>query len=101
VIAFDLHTVNEAELPREVRFSRTVLNAGRLDGYAVFFRAKVDDDLSLSSAPLDPRRAPHWGFRILREERADFLAGDVIDVTLKVERWSEINSWRWSHTKRA
>jgi len=101
VLAFDLHTVNEAELPHEIRFSRTVVNAGRLDGYAVFFRAMVDDDLSLGSAPLDAQRAPHWGFRILRSERDDFAEGDVIDVTLKVEKWPEVNSWRWSHTKRA
>jgi protein arginine N-methyltransferase 1 len=101
VLAFDLHTVNEAELPHEVRFSRTVVNAGRLDGYAVFFRAMVDDDLSLGSAPLDAQRAPHWGFRILRTDRDDFAVGDAIEVTLKVEKWPEVNSWRWSHTKRA
>ena len=53
-------------LPAEIRFTRTVLRAGRLDGLAVYFRALVDDDLSLSSSPVDPGRAPHWGFRVLR-----------------------------------
>jgi protein arginine N-methyltransferase 1 len=61
----------------------------------------VDDDLSLSSGPFDAGRAPHWGFRILRTDRADFAAGDKIDVRLKVERWADMNSWRWSHVKRA
>jgi protein arginine N-methyltransferase 1 len=101
VLSFDLHTVNEAELPKEIRFSRTVVNGGRLDGYVVFFRAMVDEDLSLSSAPLDPLRAPHWGFRILRTDRDDFAVGDVIDVTLKVEKWPVLETWRWSHAKRA
>ncbi|ATC65381.1 SAM-dependent methyltransferase [Nibricoccus aquaticus] len=101
VLSFDLHTVNEAELPQEIRFSRTVVNAGRLDGYVVFFRAMVDEDLSLSSSPLDPQRAPHWGFRILRTDRDDFVVGDVIEVTLKVEKWPVLETWRWSHTKRA
>jgi protein arginine N-methyltransferase 1 len=101
VLTFDLHTVREAELPHELNFTRTVVNAGRLDGYAVYFRARVDDDLSLSSGPFDAGRAPHWGFRILRTDRADFAAGDKIDVRLKVERWADMNSWRWSHVKRA
>jgi protein arginine N-methyltransferase 1 len=98
-LTIDLHTVNEAELPREITLRRTVVNAGRLDGYAVFFRARVDGDLSLSSDPTDPRRAPHWGFRILRNERDDFVAGDEIEVRLTVERWPDLDSWRWSHVK--
>lgn len=100
VLSLDLQTVREAELPAEVRFTRTVRHAGRLDGLAVYFRVQVDDDLSLSSSPLDPGRAPHWGFRILRTERADFARGDVLDIRLGAQRWSDPDSWRWSHEKR-
>lgn len=99
VLSIDLHTLNEADLPRVVTFSRTVVNAGRLDGYAVYFRTQVDE-LTLGSGPLDPERAPHWGFRILRTERDDFAVGDTIDVRLTVGRWSDLDSWRWSHVKR-
>jgi protein arginine N-methyltransferase 1 len=101
VLSFDLHTIKEADLPSELTFSRTVVNAGRLDGLAVYFRARVDGDLSLSSAPKDPGRAPHWGFRILRLDRSDYAVGDVIDVRLTVGRWTDLDSWRWSHVKRA
>jgi protein arginine N-methyltransferase 1 len=101
VLTIDLHTVNEAELPHEITFTRTVVNAGRLDGYAVYFRALVDGDLSLSSGPLDPDRAPHWGFRVLRTDRDDFAAGDVIEVRLTVGRWPDLDSWRWSHVRHA
>lgn len=101
VLSIDLHTINEAEMPHRVTFRRTVVNAGRLDGYAVYFRARVDDDLCLGSSPLDAGRAPHWGFRILRTDRADFAAGDVIEVTLTVGKWPELDSWRWSHVKHA
>ncbi|MDO8539063.1 MAG: class I SAM-dependent methyltransferase [Opitutaceae bacterium] len=101
VLSIDLHTLNESDLPREVTFTRRVVNAGRLDGYAVFFRAWVDDDLSLSSSPVDQNRAPHWGFRILRTERDDFAVGDEIDVRLTVGTWTDLHSWRWSHVKRA
>jgi protein arginine N-methyltransferase 1 len=101
VLSVDLHTLNEADLPHDITFTRTVVNAGRLDGYAVYFRARVDNDLVLTSDPLDPRRAPHWGFRILRTGRDDFAVGDEIDVRLTVGRWPDLDSWRWSHVKRA
>ncbi len=100
-LTLDLHTVDEASLPRELTFTRTVVNAGRLDGYAVYFRALVDDDLVLGSGPLDPHRAPHWGFRLLRTDRDDFSVGETIEVRLSVERWSDVDTWRWSHVKHA
>jgi len=99
VLTLDLHTVNESALPHELTFSRTVTHAGRLDGYAVYFRTLVDDDLVLGSGPLDRGRAPHWGFRVLRTDRADFLLGDTIEVRLKVGSWSNVESWRWSHVR--
>jgi protein arginine N-methyltransferase 1 len=99
LLTIDLHTLNEGDLPGEVTFRRTVVNAGRLDGLAVYFRARVDDDLTLSSNPLDPCRAPHWGFRILRCERDDFAVGDQIEVQLTVGRWPDLDTWRWRHVK--
>jgi type I protein arginine methyltransferase len=98
-LSVDLHTVNESDLPLELRFSRTVMHDGRLDGYVVYFRANVDADLTLSSGPLDPARAPHWGFRFLRTDRDHFQVGDRIEVRLTVERWPDLDSWRWSHVK--
>jgi protein arginine N-methyltransferase 1 len=99
-LEFDLLTLRTADLPRELHLSRPVVNAGRLDGFAVFFRARVDDDLVLTSSPLDPRRAPHWGFRILRVEAEDFAPGDTIDITLRVADWADPDTWRWSHHRR-
>ena len=101
VLSIDLHTVKEADLPKEVVFTRKVVNAGRLDGYAVYFRALVDGDLSLGSGPLDPHRAPHWGYRILRTDRDQFEVGDEIEVRLSVESWPDLDSWRWSHVRRS
>jgi len=96
-LAFDLHTVNEASLPHDLRFQRRVTRPGRIDGLAVYFRTTVDADLQLSSAPHDPGRAPHWGYRILRTEPADYATGDVIDISLTAGRWHDVESWRWSH----
>lgn len=100
-LAFDLETLVERDMPRELHFSRRVATAGRLDGFAVYFCARVDGDLSLTSSPSDPGRAPHWGFLILRTDRGDFAEGDILDITLRVERWQDPDSWRWSHARRA
>jgi protein arginine N-methyltransferase 1 len=101
VLSIDLHTLDEADLPHRLAFNRRIVNPGRLDGYAVYFRARVDGDLTLGTSPLDPRRAPHWGFRILRTERDHFAAGDEIEVTLNVGQWTNLDSWRWSHVRRS
>ena len=101
ILSVDLHTVIETEMPLELHLTRTVVHAGRLDGFAVFFRARVDEDLCLSSGPLDRGRAPHWGFRILRTDRDYFELGEILDFTLRVERWTDPESWRWSYGRRS
>jgi protein arginine N-methyltransferase 1 len=96
-LAFDLHTLNAAEFTRDLCFQREVRRAGRIDGLAVYFRTTVDADLQLSTAPHDPGRAPHWGFRILRTEPADYAQGDRIEVQLAVNQWHDLDTWRWGH----
>lgn len=98
-LTFDLQSVDEATLPKSLVITRTVLHAGRLDGFVIFFRTRVDADLVLSSGPIDPGRAPHWGYRILRTEYDTFDVGDELEVRLTVDRWSNLDSWRWSHRK--
>ena len=71
-------------------------NAGLLDGLVVFMKAKVDDDLVLSSSPLDPGRAPHWGYRILRLDQSYVEVGDELEVTLRVQDWADPSTWRWT-----
>jgi protein arginine N-methyltransferase 1 len=100
VLTIDLQTLHESDIPLDLHFTRRVEKEGRLDGYVVYFRTFVDDDLSLGSGPLDPARAPHWGFRFLRTDRDEFYVGDWIDVHLHVGRWSDSDTWRWTHTKR-
>ena len=100
-LRLDLLTVDERAMPGSVTFTRRIVRPGRLDGFAVYFRARVDGDLELSSSPLDPHRAPHWGFRILRTDRDHFEAGDEITVTLTVGAWSDPDSWRWTHKRHA
>jgi protein arginine N-methyltransferase 1 len=96
LLEVDLHTITESTLPLKVQFTRKVTTPGILDGLVVFMKARVDDDLVLSSSPLDPNRAPHCGFRILRLDQSDAEIGDNLEVTLRVQDWSDPDTWRWT-----
>lgn len=95
-LTFDLHTASETTVPRELQFTRTVTRASRVDALAVFFRARVDDDLVLDTAPLNPGRPPHWGYRLLRLPAVTYAAGDTLALTLRAQRWAEPDTWRWT-----
>lgn len=95
-LTFDLHTASEANVPRDLHFTRTVARPSRVDALAVFFRARVDDDLVLDTDPLNPGRPPHWGYRLLRLPAVTYAAGDTLALTLRVQRWAEPATWRWT-----
>jgi len=99
MVEVDLQTITESTLPLSVKFTRKVTRSGLIDGLVVFMKAKVDDDLVLSSSPLDPGRAPHWGFRILRLDQSYAEIGDELEVTLTVKDWAETDSWVWTCEK--
>ncbi len=96
IIEVDLHTITESTLPLTITFKRKVINAGILDGLVIYMKAKVDEDLVLSSSPLDPKRAPHWGYRILRLDQHEAKVGDEMEITLAVKDWADPETWRWS-----
>jgi protein arginine N-methyltransferase 1 len=100
LMTIDLHTLRRSDLPVEWSVGLPVVKAGRMDGYAVFFKALVDDDLVLSTSPLDAGRAPHWGFYVLRTDKIEVQVGDVIDMSISAENgWPDVASWRWEQTK--
>ena len=96
IMEVDLHTIEEAALPLSLSFIRKVTTAGIIDGLVVYMKAKVDDDLVLSSSPLDAGRAPHWGFRILRMDQGYADIGDELEVTLAVVEWADPSTWQWT-----
>lgn len=95
ILKVDLHHVSEGKLPLRVKFTRKVIRPGILDGLVIYMKAKVGDDLELSSSPLDPGRAPHWGYRILRLDQSEVEVGTELEVTLTVEDWSNPDTWEW------
>jgi protein arginine N-methyltransferase 1 len=99
IVEVDLHTITESTFPLSVKLTRKVTRSGLIDGLVIFMKAKVDDDLVLSSSPLDPGRAPHWGFRILRLDQSHAEIGDELEVTLTVKDWADVDTWAWTCEK--
>lgn len=99
LMSIDLHTLRRSELAMEWSMGLPVVNGGRMDAYVVYFKTLLDDDLVLSTSPLDRDRAPHWGFCILRIDTLRVNTGDIIDMTISAEGgWPNPDSWRWEQT---
>jgi protein arginine N-methyltransferase 1 len=93
----DLMTIpGDAGLPRKLSIQREITQSGRLDALVVFFEVEADSDLKLTSSPLDDGRAPHWGYRILRTDTEELLAGDRVSIELEVGRWADPDTWEWA-----
>jgi type I protein arginine methyltransferase len=95
VVDVDLLTVVPGEIPASVSYSGTATKDGVLHGFCVFFEAAFDDELSITTSPVDPARAVHWAVPILRTERHEVHAGDSVSLDLG---WTDLavpTTWRW------
>jgi type I protein arginine methyltransferase len=95
VVDVDLLTATPAELPASVRYSAIVSKEGVLHGFCVFFEARFDEELSITTSPIDPARAPSWSVPMLRTERHEVRPGDTVSLDLG---WTDLAlpvTWRW------
>jgi protein arginine N-methyltransferase 1 len=96
VVDVDLLTVTPAELPAKIRYSETVNREGVLHGFCVFFDARFDEELSITTSPIDPTRAVHWSLPMLRAQRHEVSPGDTVSLDLG---WTDLAvpaTWRWA-----
>ena len=99
VLSIDLHTIQQQDMANEIILEKKILNAGKFDGFAVYFRCREGGD-KLETGPKSENRAVHWGFRILRCDSSPVDKNDVCDIRLRVGNWDDINSWFWDYKKR-
>jgi type I protein arginine methyltransferase len=96
IVDVDLLTATPAELPTSVRYSETVRTQGILHGFCVFFEARFDEELSITTSPVDPARAVHWAVPMLRAQRQKVHPGDTVSLNLE---WTDLAvppTWRWA-----
>jgi type I protein arginine methyltransferase len=96
IVDVDLLTATPAELPARVRYSDTVNRKGVLHGFCVFFEARFDEELSITTSPVDPARAFHWGNPMLRARRQEVHPGDTVSLDLGWTDLARPVTWRWA-----
>jgi type I protein arginine methyltransferase len=96
VLSFDLTTLDVADLPSAFESSRAVTTAGRLDGLAVHFVARFDDEISISTSPFSPRTC--WRVPLLRMESRAYEVGERVAIKVAAPDLSNVRTWTWSVT---
>lgn len=94
VLTVDVETVASPELPQRLSWRREVTRDGRLDGFGMWFIARFDDEIELSTSP--EARNTHWGFTLLRVEAEEIRAGQTVEFELN-GRLEDTDTWTWSH----
>jgi type I protein arginine methyltransferase len=95
VVDVDLLTVTPSALPTGIRYSQSASRDGVLHGFCVFFEARFDEELSITTSPVDPSRAVHWAVPVLRAARHDVHRDDTVSLDLG---WTDLAvpaTWRW------
>jgi protein arginine N-methyltransferase 1 len=94
--AFDLETMVASGLPDRVRYSRPVSEAGRVDGFCLFYRAAFDAELDFTVSPL--RGQNPAGMVLLRVDAREFERFDTLSFELELPDPSDVRTWRWQFT---
>jgi protein arginine N-methyltransferase 1 len=93
VLTVDLHTATAADLPRYISYRRTVKARGHFDGYCVYFKARFDDDLSLTTSPESGMTS--WRTPFLRVHSRPVEIGQEIGLDLSATDLALPSSWSW------
>lgn len=93
VLTVDLMTATPSDLPHEIHYARPAAEAGTMDGYCVYFTARFDDEIAISTSPEDPMTS--WATPFLRVESRPVAAGETIRLDLRAEDLATPQTWRW------
>ena len=96
VLSVDLHTMDEGDLPKTVRIRRTICEDGRMDGFAMYFTVRFDDEIFFSTSPMD--RRTHWGISLFRIPAKECRRGEVVFFEAAITPISAPETWEWRHS---
>jgi protein arginine N-methyltransferase 1 len=96
VLFVDLHTASPDVLPHLLEFERVVQAPGTVHGLAVWFRAFLDEETTISTAPFELANS-NWKTPFLRlEEPIEVERGDRLQIRLEAETLEVVDTWTWS-----
>lgn len=93
ILELDFKTLDPKTLPHKLSFKKKITNAGRMDGVCLYWIAHFDDELELSTSPLDADN--HWGSCFLRSQTQDYDRGTTFEYDWKIDDMSEITTWNY------
>jgi Arginine methyltransferase oligomerization subdomain len=88
--------MDEADVPKTVRLQRTVNDDGRMDGFAMYFTVRFDDEISFSTSPMD--RRTHWGIPLFRTPAKQLHRGDMVTFEATISPLSAPLTWDWHYS---
>jgi len=95
-LSVDLHTMDEGDLPKTVKLQRTIIEDGRLDGFAMYFTVRFDDEISISTSPID--RRTHWNIALFRTPAKEYRLGESVSFEAAISPISAPSSWEWRYS---
>jgi protein arginine N-methyltransferase 1 len=93
VFAFDLETMKAGSLPQRIQYTRPVVEAGRLDGFCVFYKAAFDSELAFAASPERARNPT--SMLLLRVDARHFERFQPLCLDLELPDLTDVSSWRW------
>jgi protein arginine N-methyltransferase 1 len=95
IFSVDLHTMDEGDLPKTVKLRRTVTEDGRMDGFAMYFTARFDDEISFGTSPTD--RRTRWAVLLFRTPAKEYHRGDSVSFEASSVPINAPRDWDWHY----
>jgi protein arginine N-methyltransferase 1 len=96
LIEFDLETLHKDEISLNYKFKRTVQHAGWFDAFCLYFDAIFDDQIYLSTNPLNDNYPKSWVNIIYRVEPAYFSKNSEISYALDIGSLEDLQTWQFT-----
>ena len=93
IMRFDLNQLTSTdELEGVTKTCKQTVRAGRMDGLALYVRARFDEDIAFDTSPFG--RFTHRRFRLFRTPVREVAAGETIEIALDLKDPTDLHSWK-------
>lgn len=93
VYSFDLATLTRNAIPRQFHLRKKIARPGRMDGICMYFIARFDDEIYISTAPTAPKT--HWTMPLYRMSGRSYGDGESLEMSIDVPKLADHLTWTW------
>ncbi|MDQ3194057.1 MAG: methyltransferase domain-containing protein [Bacteroidota bacterium] len=92
-LSFDMEKMKAEDIPKDIKINTTINRAGRCDGFCFYFNIIFDDNIILSTDPINS--STHWNIPIFRCPTMNYEKNKHVSFSLSWKNPSEVNSYKW------